>query len=215
MPAQTRVRAEWSNACETRCYAFRVRVALLVVLACTFGCAEGVTPIDLGEDEPKPVAESDAGRADASRPTSAPDAGTKAAADAGAPDGGVTTADCKGTSSCPVPIVSGTTSGWYSIRVTENDSGVSGRKLKLKVTLTSPVSSNFDLYWYDQAPADCTTVWQSSTQSSGVDTAAASWGEGSIANGNADDKDVYIEVRHAGGACNASATWSMQIEGNN
>jgi hypothetical protein len=201
-----------------------------IVVACTLGCSDTNETPELGSDAPKPstTTRRDAGL-DASG-SSFVDAGTRGTADAGTiPDGGSGIGACKGTSSCPVPIVSGAvsgdtgadalsisgaTSGWYSIRVTENDSSFTGRKLKLKVTLTSPASSNYDLYLYDDAPANCTTPWQSSTQSSGVDMAAASWGEGSFANGSADDKDVYIEVRHVGGACNAGATWSMQVEGN-
>jgi hypothetical protein len=210
----------------------RVPTGVIAIVAALFGCAEGVMAVDLGEDEPTPSTPSprDAGRADASKPVPVADAGAGTTDAGGMSDGGGTTVtECKGTSSCPVPLVSGnvsgdkgadsltlsgTTSAWHVVRVTENDSGFSGRKLKVKVTLTSPASSNFDLYLYDKAPADCTTAWRSSTQSSGVDTSAASWGEGSVANGDDDDKDVYIEVRHNSGVCSASATWSVQVEGN-
>lgn len=164
------------------------------------------------------------------RDASAPDVG-KPIQDAGtvSEGGTVNPTNCKGTSSCPVPIVSGsvsgdkgadtitlngTTSGWYSIRVTENDGSVSGRKLKFNATLTPGGSSNYDLFLYDNAPGDCVTPWLSSTQPTGTDSASSSWGEGSFANGKTDDKEIYFEVRHISGTCDAAASWSLLIQGN-
>jgi hypothetical protein len=200
---------------------------LLGMIACAVGAADGPTELVYdGQDPPDAGTRRDAG----AMPKPSMDAGAPVVTDAGTMDGGMTaTADCKGTLTCATAtasgsvsgdtgtdtvMVTGATSGWYTIRVTENNNGAIGRKLKLKATLTPASGSNYDVFLYENAPADCSTVWQSSTQPSGADTASVAWGEGTIANGKADDKDVTLEVRFVGGTCAATAGWTLQLEGN-
>lgn len=158
------------------------------------------------------------------------------AGDAGRVDGGnggdggvVAPGMCSGTSSCPAPLNAGAVSGdlgadvvsptgststWYVVTVTEDDASFTGAKLRVKATLTSPPGSNFDLYMYENAPTDCMTPTASSTLAAGVDTVSASWGEGAVANGVSDTKDIYIEVRHSSGTCAPASRWTLSIEGN-
>jgi hypothetical protein len=112
---------------------------------------------------------------------------------------------------------SGATSQWLSVRVTEDDNSVIGKALKVKVTLTSPSSANFDLYLYVNKGTDqveCTTLSGSSTQTSGPDTVSLTWGEGAVANGVDDSRTVSIEVRNVSGTCDPGSTWTLLVQGN-
>ncbi len=116
--------------------------------------------------------------------------------------------------------VSGSQPQWVKVRVTEDDSGIVGHKLKVTATLDSPPGENFDLYVYVNTSSDvsleCSALAGSSTNAAGVtDTVSKSWGEGTIPNGSDDSRNVSIEVRAAAGAtCNSSSTWSLTVKGN-
>jgi len=117
--------------------------------------------------------------------------------------------------------VTGTTSEWLTINVTEDDNSVSGSPVKLKVTLASPASANFDLYLYVDSSGSTTSRACMPTPSASsknplgqVDEASLSWGEGSVANGSNDSRIVTIEVRNVSGTCSPSDTWTLVAKGN-
>ena len=124
------------------------------------------------------------------------------------------------TSSQPVNE-SGFTSTWMQIKVTEDDTNPLGKKLNFHATLTSPASTNFDLYVYlddgsSSSPTTraCGAPSAQSTNATGPDTASLTWGEGTPANGSDDTRIVSIEVRYVGGTCDPSAKWSLVVTGN-
>jgi len=116
--------------------------------------------------------------------------------------------------------VSGSQPQWVKVRVTEDESGIVGHKLKVTATLDSPPGENFDVYVYVNTSSDvsleCNALAGSSTNAAGAaDTVSKSWGEGTIPNGSDDSRNVSIEVRAAAGTtCNPSSTWSLTIQGN-
>jgi hypothetical protein len=117
--------------------------------------------------------------------------------------------------------VSGYTSKWLQILVTEDDHSPIGRKLHIAATLTSPPGLNFDLYLYVDEGGTPTsracgpTPNESSTNPAGQpDTVSHRWGEGAIANNSDDSRIVSLEVRHVDGACDPNAKWTLTITGN-
>jgi hypothetical protein len=111
-------------------------------------------------------------------------------------------------------------STWYSLRVSEDDSGVFAVPMGIRAELTSPGASNFDLFVYVNSGSDvvsCTTPSASSTNAAGtVDSALVQWGEsGTFSNGSNDDRTVSIEVRAAATTvCAASTPWQLTVYGN-
>jgi hypothetical protein len=182
-------------------------------------------------DSGNPLTMNDAGRPQGDGGTTGDGGGTSDAstnADAGVDAGG--TINCAATSTCatanstgsvsgdttsaPV-VVTGDTSAWVLVRVTEDDSGTFGVKLSLRATLASPAGANFDLYMYEDAPTQCTTATKQSVMTSGSDVINTSFGEsGFFSNGSKDDKDIYVEVRQVSGSCKAGTNWTLTFEGN-
>ncbi|MBK6462334.1 MAG: hypothetical protein IPF92_15150 [Myxococcales bacterium] len=168
-------------------------------------------PVDAGTDSPVVV---DSGTGD----SGTGDAGTPAAC--ASPNtclGGTTMTAISGDTGSPTSRTTGTTSQWLKIRVSENDSGVFGAKLKVRLTLTSPSSANFDMRVYvanDGSSQKCTGVDRQTSATVGPDVASVEWGEGAVANGDDDDRWVTIEVFHVSGTCAAGQTWSLLAEGN-
>lgn len=106
-------------------------------------------------------------------------------------------------------------SAWFSVRVTEDDNGVLGTKLKVKIVLTSPATANYDLFAYVDNGNDqlsCSNPSAQSTNASGQDSVDLKWGEGSVANGSDDSRTVSIEVRWISGSCDA---FTLKATGNN
>lgn len=114
--------------------------------------------------------------------------------------------------STPVTIT-GNTSRWVKVRLNEDDNGPFGEPLTLRVTLDSPPGSNFDLFLYDQAPTQCTTPDFSSTTMAQDNIEVMSGETGVFSNGSDDSRDVYVEVRYAGGACPPTGTWTLTFTG--
>jgi hypothetical protein len=109
----------------------------------------------------------------------------------------------------------GTQSTWFSVRVTEDDNGVLGTKLRVKIVLGSPAAANYDLFAYVDTGSDqlsCSGPTASSTNASGQDSVDLKWGEGSVANGSDDSRTVSIEVRWISGSCDA---FTLTATGNN
>jgi hypothetical protein len=123
----------------------------------------------------------------------------------------------KGDTGSDTQSAQGSTSQWFTVRVSEDDSGVGGNNLKLHATLTSPPGTNFDLFLYVPATdvKACSAVTHQSVSTAAVDTASAVWGEnGLFSNDEADDRFVTVEVRHVSGPCDASKKWSLTVTGN-
>lgn len=174
-------------------------------------------------DSAPPPAE-DAGTDATVRDSGTGDSGT--GSDAGTPTacvspnaclGATTMTDVSGDTGAGTSRITGTTSQWLKIRVSEDDSGVVGKKLKLKLTLTSPSSANFDMRVYvplDGSSQKCTGADRMTSATVGPDVASVEWGEGLVANGDDDDRTVTVEVFHVSGTCAAGQTWSLLAEGN-
>jgi hypothetical protein len=111
----------------------------------------------------------------------------------------------------------GDKSQWLSVQTIENNSSLTGQRMRLRVTLASPAGINFDLFVYrgSGTTAECNTVAGSSTSTSATDVVSIDWGEtdGDIPNGSSDDARVSIEVRAATGAMCTTAKWSLEVKG--
>jgi hypothetical protein len=139
---------------------------------------------------------------------------------------------CPSTDTCPAATMLGNVSGdtgaqkltamgskaaWFRVRVTEDDNSVGGTALSVSAVLTSPANVNFDVFVYLNAGSDvveCNTTVGTTTHNGTVDKNRVVWGEGTIANGSDDGRNVSIEVRPITGACNPGQTWQLEITGN-
>lgn len=132
--------------------------------------------------------------------------------------GATTMTGVSGDTGSPTSTKTGSTSQWLQIRVSEDNSSLfDGAKLKLKLTLTSPSSANFDMRVYvpnDGSSQKCTGADRATNATVGPDVASVEWGEGLLPNGNDDDRTVTVEVFNVSGTCAAGQTWSLLAEGN-
>ncbi len=111
---------------------------------------------------------------------------------------------------------SGFQAAWFSVRLTETDSGLGGDPMSIYATLTSPAGASFDLFVYvdtNNDDIDCTTPTGTVTTSGSTETSNIEWGEtGPFANDSDDSRTVSIEIRpKTGDTCASSATWSLSI----
>jgi hypothetical protein len=121
-----------------------------------------------------------------------------------------------GDTGAQMQMASGYQSAWFRVRVTEDDHGVAGVKLKLAVRLTSPANANYDAFAYVDTGSDtieCTTPSGTTTTNGATDQVNLKWGEGTIANGSDDSRTVSIEVRPISGDCSASDPWQLVLVG--
>jgi hypothetical protein len=150
--------------------------------------------------------------------------------DAAMPD--ATSSGCTNAITCTTAMMLGSVSGdtgsnrlnamghqaaWFRVRVTENNDSFSGLTTRVAAKLTSPSAVNFDVFVYLNAGADqpeCAAMAGTSTTNGNVNETRAEWGEGAVANGLDDSRDVSIEVRPISGACSPSQTWQLEVEGN-
>jgi hypothetical protein len=101
--------------------------------------------------------------------------------------------------------------------VSEDNNGALGDKLKLKLTLTSPPGTNFDLRVYlagDGSSQSCSGPDKTTSSTSGPDVTSIDWGEGFVPNLSPDDRTVSIEVVHVSGTCSTAQSWTLLAEGN-
>lgn len=121
-----------------------------------------------------------------------------------------------GDTGADVKSAEGYTSEWFTVRVSEDESGVAGVPLWMTATLVSPPGTNYDLYVYVPASdtLECSAVSYASTSTGSVDTTKASFGEALLSNGSSDDRTVTVEVRHVSGTCEPTKKWRLDIEGN-
>ncbi len=125
-----------------------------------------------------------------------------------------------GDSGAQSVVITGSDPEWVQVRVTEDNHGLVGHKLKVTGTLDSPTGENFDLFVYVNPSSDvaleCTNVVGSSTNAAGVsDTVSTTWGESGIPNGSDDSRNVSFEVRAAAGTtCDPNSSWTLTVQGN-
>lgn len=127
-----------------------------------------------------------------------------------------------GDTGSPSRTITGATGRWLTLTLEENETGLfaSGRKLRLKATLTSPAGHNFDLFIYQPGAAkQCTAIEKASESVTDPDIASISFGEddGGGGNGFSDTSIVTVEVREIGGTagtCDPTALWTLKLEGN-
>ncbi|MBL8610227.1 MAG: hypothetical protein JNL38_23020 [Myxococcales bacterium] len=212
-----------------------------LAIACAAGSVEG-DPLEQGEgdgDEDASVARDARAKYDAGGDPPGQDAGTGdgggGGGDAGAGDGGGdggTTAGCGAPNTClgatslgnlsgdtgaGTLTRQGTSSEWFTVRITEDDSGTFGSPLKARLTLSSPAGTNYDLYVYvpDSDTRACTTPTHTGIGSSADDVVNLDFGEqGLFANGSDDSRTVSVEVRHSSGPCDAAHKWTLTLRGN-
>ncbi|MDB4943718.1 MAG: hypothetical protein JWP97_3252 [Labilithrix sp.] len=145
------------------------------------------------------------------------DAGPTSCAAANACAGATDLGSVSGDQGSDTKTFQGTGSQWFKVRVTENDNGVFGTKLEVRADLTSPAGTNFDLFVYranDGTAVECSSVTTSSTSTGSGDSAATDWGEGTVSNGNSDDRTVTVEVRYVSGTCSPTSKWTLSVRGN-
>lgn len=126
-------------------------------------------------------------------------------------------AGVSGDTGAGMVTASGYQAAWFRVRVTEDDSGIAGVKLKVTTRLTSPASSNYDVFVYVNTGSDvieCTTPSGTATTTGTTDEIKLQWGEGTLANGNDDSRNVSIEVRPISGSCSAAQPWQLVVLGN-
>jgi hypothetical protein len=183
-------------------------------------------------EEPDAATENDAGTGDDSGGGGGTtDAGTDSGTDGGT-DGGGGTVSCNATNTCmgatdlgtvsgdtgaDTKSAQGSTSQWFTVRVSEDNSDPFGVELWMTATLVSPPGTNFDLFVYvpGSDTRECNAVSNSSTSTTASDATTAKFGEsGTFSNGSNDDRTVTVEVRHVSGTCDPTKKWTLNIEGN-
>ncbi len=114
-------------------------------------------------------------------------------------------------------MASGYQAAWYSLRVTENDSGVFGVPQELLTELTSPASEQYDLFVYVNTGSDvvdCTTATGSITTSGTTESSDLSWGEtGTFSNDADDSRTVSIQIVPKAGTCSQASPWQLVVYG--
>ncbi|HTR49511.1 MAG TPA: hypothetical protein VMJ10_02325 [Kofleriaceae bacterium] len=111
---------------------------------------------------------------------------------------------------------SGYQAAWYSIRLSETDSGPFADPMSIETTLTSPSGAMFDLLVYVNTGSDqldCTTPTGTVTTNGASEASNIEWGEtGTFANDADDSRTVSIQISpHVGASCSPGETWSLSI----
>jgi hypothetical protein len=139
---------------------------------------------------------------------------------------------CQSPSTCEVAPTLGAISGdtpsapitrtghaaaWLRVRVTEDNNEAAGRTLRVAARLMLPPSVDFDVFIYANAAADvveCDIPIGTASTTENVKLVRASWGEGAIANGVNDGRDISIEIRPVASTCAPTQPWMLTVEGN-
>lgn len=120
------------------------------------------------------------------------------------------------TPSTPI-LRTGHAAAWLRVRVTEDNNEAAGRTLRVAARLLLPPSGDFDVFVYVNAAADvveCERPIGTASTTEDVKLVRASWGEGAIANGDNDGRDVSIEIRPVAGTGAPTQPWMLTVEGN-
>jgi hypothetical protein len=112
---------------------------------------------------------------------------------------------------------SGTGQQFFSARITENNHSPLGEALELKTTLAVPAGSDFDLYVYvdtqtDVSPCPLLPAQASANGPGTQEETILTWGDGITGSGADDSRDVVVEVRFGGFACEGE--WNLTLQGN-
>lgn len=115
-----------------------------------------------------------------------------------------------GDTGSDVRTVSGTTSKWFKVHVTESSNF--DNDLSYTVTLTPATGVDFDVYVYEGDTMQ-TNCFAAALQATGVpESFSNAWSDNF---GSEDGRWINIEVRYAGGTgCGADAKWTLTVEGN-
>jgi len=128
-------------------------------------------------------------------------------------------ANISGDTGLDMRTASGYQAAWYSVRVTEDDSGPFGVQMVLDAKLVSPATASYDVYVYVNKGNDaieCTTPTGNATRTGTSDELRETWGEGgTFSNGNDDSRTVSIEIRPTGTSCSAANPWQLTLTGDN
>ena len=111
---------------------------------------------------------------------------------------------------------SGYQAAWYSIRLSETDSGPLADPMSMQTTLTSPSGVMFDLLVYlpgDNSSTDCNAPSGTVSTNGTSETSSLEWGEtGTFANDSDDSRTVTIQISpRSGDSCSSTAMWSLSI----
>ncbi|HVJ91569.1 MAG TPA: hypothetical protein VM580_17320 [Labilithrix sp.] len=182
--------------------------------------ADGVklpsTPNSEEEEEDAGAGNPDAGSPDAGGPPGGGGGSVSCAAPASC-SGATSLGSVSGDTGSATRTAQGSTSQWFTVRVTEDDNVVFGFPLSLAATLVSPPGTNFDLYVYvpSSDTLECSAVSYQSTATGSTDSVAAMFGElGLLSNGADDSRTVTVEVRHVSGSCDSNKKWTLSLAGN-
>ncbi|MEZ4224842.1 MAG: hypothetical protein R3B13_28070 [Polyangiaceae bacterium] len=113
--------------------------------------------------------------------------------------------------------ISGKGSTFITVRITEDNHSVIGEKEELKLSLSVPSGEDLDIYAYvntssDSSPCGLSAAGKSDSGGTGANESfSVSWGEGTVASGNDDSRDVVIEVAHKSGSCDQQ--WTLLLTG--
>lgn len=110
----------------------------------------------------------------------------------------------------------GTCSEWLRFRATEDNSGALGQAMKLAISLV-PHGNDFDLYGYvdanrDQLVCSAPTARSETLGSSTNEAIILTWGEGTVANGSEDGRNVGVLVYSPYGPCPSGSGWSLTVQ---
>jgi len=189
---------------------FAVVAALIVAAGCASAGVGGA--VDASGDA---TSQRDAAASDAA--SDAPSDAANVCASAATCTGALVLGTVSGDTNNQKLSTSGYQAAWIRVRVTEDNSSALGLTLRVAAKLTSPSGANFDAFVYVNTGSDtveCTTTTGTLTTTGNVEQTRAEWGEGTIANGADDGRDVSIEVRPVSGTCAPGQTWQLEIEGN-
>ena len=190
-----------------------LRVVLALGAFALFGaCAEAGRPDRNGVDA---NGKQDGGKPTDARPVDAP---TSMACSSSATCATATAlGNISGDTGLDMQTASGYQAAWYSVRVTEDDSGPLGVPMVLDAKLVSPASASYDVYVYVNTGNDvieCNTPAGTATRTGTTDELRERWGEtGTFANGNDDSRTVSIEIRPTGTSCSAANPWQLTLTG--
>ena len=134
--------------------------------------------------------------------------------------GGITMTPVSGDKNADTSTQTGSTARWLKIRVSEDSSSLLAASMKLKLTLTSPPGTNFDMRVFlagDGSGQKCPPEGADRTTNTvaGADVTSIEWGEmAGISNGSDDDRTVSVEIVHVSGTCTTGQNWTLLAEGN-
>lgn len=118
----------------------------------------------------------------------------------------------------PPVVVTGETSEWFQIHITEEDSNIFETDLSYTVTLTPAPGMAYDLFVHegpqDGGPSCSATAKVGQTQGASK-VVSASWDDDQGIGGEDDSVWLNIEVRYVSGMlCGAAGQYTLTIQGN-